>query len=145
MQLLRLIRNTSDLRGTCYFEFLPGKYKKKCWNDESVFLDEETFALIEPIIARHERGFDHYSFVEIQRHTWIGIIIELKGLVLCVRGAGNFDILRRDVEFIFKSSEREFAKDFQSNAEALANMICELVEWLQEQLTTQECVCVLGM
>ena len=43
MEPIRLIRDTADLRGTCYFEFLPGEYNKKCWNVESVFLDEEAF------------------------------------------------------------------------------------------------------
>lgn len=48
---IRLIRNNKDRDGTCYFEFLPGIYRDKCWNEESVFMDEEVFGFIEPILC----------------------------------------------------------------------------------------------
>jgi hypothetical protein len=145
MEPIRLIHGISELRGTCYFEFLPGEYKEKCWNDESVFLIEETFALIEPIISRHEREFDHYSFVGIRRPIWEGIIQDLKGLAIQVEGASSIDDIRGKVDFFFTTSEEEFAKEFKSNANAFAKVIRELVAWLREQLETHECVSILGL
>src|SRR2546430_17207732 len=80
MQEIRVIRGTADLQGTCYFEFLPGEYKGKCWNDDSVFLHEETFGLIEQTIARNEPRFDNWSFVDIRRPGWERIIHDLENL-----------------------------------------------------------------
>jgi hypothetical protein len=145
MAPIRLISNKADLRGTCYFEFLPGEYKEECWNDESVFLAEETFALIEPIIARHEPRFDHYSFIGIRRPVWEGIIADLTHLASRVDGATNVDDLRDSVGFFFTTSEREFGENLKSNAHDLAKMIRELVAWLRVQLKSHESVSVLGM
>lgn len=112
---IRLIRSTSELHGTCYFEFLPGPYRDKCWNEGSVFLEEEVFGLVEPIIARHEPQFDHFAFVNIRRTTWERIIAEL--------------------DQVSKSSD---------NREVSA-MMAELVAWLREQLTHEQCISVLGI
>ena len=145
MSPIRLIKDKAELRGTCYFEFLPGEYKEECWNDGSVFLDEETFALIEAIIARHEPRFDHYSFVGIRRPVWEGIMADLKRLAISVDGATSVSDIRDAVGFFFTTSEREFAENLRSNAEALAKLIRELVAWLRVQLKTHESVSVLGM
>lgn len=111
---IRLIRDTAELSGTCYFEFLPGPYRDKCWNEGSVFLAEEVFRIIEPIIARNEPQFDRYSFVGIRRPTWERILPELERLAATDRGE-------------------------------VAVLAGELVAWLQQQLTENECVSVLGL
>jgi hypothetical protein len=145
MAPIRLITDKAALRGTCYFEFLPGEYKRECWNDGSVFLDEETFGFIEPVIARHEPRFDHWSFVGIRRPVWEGIIADLARLAIRVDGATSVSDIRDAVGFFFTTSEREFAANLKPNAEALAKLIRELVVWLRQQLKTHESVSVLGM
>ncbi|MDY3555944.1 hypothetical protein R5W24_005090 [Gemmata sp. JC717] len=115
MSPIRLIRDTAELSGTCYFEFLPGPYRGRCWNAGSVFLAEDVFGLIEPVIARHVPEFDHYSFVAVGRATWERVIPDLG------REAAA-------------SADRAFG--------ALAG---ELAAWLREQLDDHECVSVLGM
>ena len=145
MEQIRLIRDTSELEGTCYFEFLPGEYQEQCWNEGSVFLAEETFGLIEPIIARNEPQFDHYSFVCISRSTWERIIADLLHLVESLRSATAIDNLAGEIDFFFTTSAGEFAEDFRANADALAELARALVGWLREQLQQHECVSVLGM
>jgi hypothetical protein len=145
MAPIYLIKDKADLRGTCYFELLPGEYKEECWNDASVFLDEETFALIEPIVARHEPRFDHYSFVGIRRAVWEGIMADMEQLAIRLDGATSISDIRDAVGFFFTTSEREFAEKLRSNAEALAKLIRELVAWLRSQLKEHESVSVLGM
>ena len=115
MSPVRLIRDTAELSGTCYFEFLPGPDRDKCWNEGSVFLAEDVFGLVEPIIARHEPAFDHYSFVGIRRPTWARILPELDELG---RSSGD---------------------------PAVARLSAELASWLRGQLADFECVSVLGM
>jgi hypothetical protein len=59
----KLIKNKSELKGTCYFEFLPGKYKNKCWNDNSVFISENALCVIEDLLIKSNKNYDHCSFV----------------------------------------------------------------------------------
>jgi hypothetical protein len=142
---IRLIRNTAELRGTCYFEFLPGTYKGQCWNEESVFLAEEVFGLIEPIIARHEPRFDHYAFVAIRRDTWSRITTDLKGLAERCGIASSVGDLAGEVGFLFTTTEAEFARDVSANTRDLARMAGELTAWLRTELRNHECVTILGM
>ena len=72
-----LIQSLSELHGTCYFEFLPGKY----WNQNSVFLTEEVFGYLEPVFKRHEPEFDHYAFIKIPKGMWILIISDFCRLI----------------------------------------------------------------
>ncbi len=115
MSPIRLIHNTAELSGTWYFEFLPGVYRDKCWNEESVFLAEDVFGLVESIIARHEPQFDHYAFVEIRRPVWVPILKELEQLAAT-----------------------------PDHAE-VAKLAADLAFWLHEKLVQHECVSVLGM
>jgi hypothetical protein len=145
MDPIRLISDKAELRGTCYFEFLPGEYKQQCWNEGSVFLPEDVFGLIEPIIARHEPRFDHYSFVGIRRDTWEQIIADLERLAERAERASGVADLAGEVEFFFTTTEAEFASDFRANADALARLVRQLAGWVRVQLREYECVSVLGM
>ena len=145
MDAIRLIHDKAELQGTCYIELLPGKYNGQCWNDGSLFIEEEVFELIEPIFERHEPQFDHYSFVCIQEPAWERIIAGLERLAERAEKATDVSDLRGDVGFLFRSTEAEFVRDFRANAGALARLSRELAAWLRQQLRDHECVSVLGM
>jgi hypothetical protein len=145
MDPIRLIRDQADLQGTCDFELLPGEYRGRCWNEGSVFLAEDVFGLIEPVIERHEPKFNHYSFVGIHRSTWERIISDLEQLAERAGNVGGISDLRGEVGFLFRPTEDEFAGDFRANVEALTGMVRELVGWLREQLRRQEYVSILGI
>lgn len=78
MEEIKLIKNKNELEGTCYFEFLPGKYNNQCWQDDSVYLDEETFCLIAHIFEKNLLEYDYYSFMEIEKDQWPLIINDLE-------------------------------------------------------------------
>ncbi|MEX1098238.1 MAG: hypothetical protein WED34_19495 [Planctomycetales bacterium] len=147
MDEIRLIRDKAELQGTCYFELLPGDYEGQHWNDRSVFLAEEVFGLIEPIIVRHEPRFDHYSFVGIRRPAWERIIADLERLAARTETASGMSDLRGEGEvgFLFTTTETEFARHFRSNADALASLLRELLTWVRQRLREYECISVLGM
>ncbi len=142
---IRLIRNKTELQGTCYFELLPGEYNGKCWNDGSVFLAENIFGLMEPIIAPHEPRFDHYSFVGIPRATWELIITDLERLAERAESASTISDLRGEGGFVFTTTKSEFARSFRTNADALARLVREVGAWVRENLQTHDCVSILGM
>lgn len=144
MDPICLIRNRAELRGTGYFELLPGEYSGKHWNDGSVFLAEEVFGLVEPIIARHEPRFDHLSFVGIPRPTWERIITDLEQLAERAEAASVVSDLPGEVGLVLTTT-REFARSFRTNSDALARLARELIGWLRENLKTHDCVSVLGI
>lgn len=145
MDPIRLIRDKAELQGSGYFELLPDEYRGRCWNEESVFLAEETFGLIEPIIERHEPRFDHYSVVDIRRPAWERIAADLEQLAERLEQAALVDELRGEVRFLFTTTEAEFARQFRMNADALAQMARELAAWVRERLQNYESISVLGM
>jgi hypothetical protein len=111
----------------------------------TVFLAEDVFGLIEPIIVRHEPRFDHHPFVGIRLATWERIIADLERLAERAGSAAGVGDLRGEVGFIFTPTEREFARKFRANADALAELSRELAGWLREQLRRHACVSVLGI
>jgi hypothetical protein len=145
MEDIRLIKDKAELEGTAYFEILPGPYKDKCWNEGSIFIEEEIFGLIEPIIERHVPEFDHYSFIKIDRESWMLILNDLSELVVLLQAANTPNDLNGGIGFIFNSTKDRFVTDFARNKEALAALIIELVSWLKEQLNDHYIVTVLGL
>src|SRR4051794_827744 len=119
MDPIRLIKDKTELQGTGYFELLPGEYQGQCWKAGSVFLAEDVFDLVEPVIARHEPRFDHYAFVAIPRPTWERIIADLERLAELAGSAAGVGNLRGEAGFISSDAEEEFAREFRVNADAL--------------------------
>jgi hypothetical protein len=145
MKQICLIRDKRELRGTCYFEFLPGEYRNECWNEGAVFLAEEVFELIEPVFVYHEPNFDHFSFVCIRRPTWEQIILDLESLANAAKSAETMTDLQGVAGFLVTTSEKWLAYNFRMHADALASMTEELIDWLREQLRQHECISLLGM
>lgn len=142
---LRLIENKTELKGTCYFEFLPGPYKGHSWNDNSVFMDEETFTLIEPVFQRRLSDFDHFAFVGVSKSEWHGILIDLKELnrkLSNVRGVGEVE---PGLGFLFKQTEATFDEDFSKNVANFAQMIDQFCTWINSRLVEFDMVSILGM
>ena len=140
-----LIQSLSALHGTCYFEFLPGKYKGKCWNQNSVFLTEEVFGYLEPVFERNQPDFDHYAFVEIQKETWMSVISDFCQLLESLEQAHDVQELEDKVGFTFRDSGACFTSDFRSNAAALIDTVRELSQWIETQLQSHDSISVLGM
>ena len=142
---IRLLRNVNTLAGTCYFEVLPGPYKQRCWNSGSVFFDEEVFGYLEPIIAAHCPGFDHYGFAEIPKAHWLSAVADLERLMDELAVAESVTTLRGRVGFTFEGSEERFAGDFERSRTALQQVITEFVGWLRWVLEEHDTVSVLGL
>lgn len=143
MGLLHVSKDT--LRGTAYFEFLPGRYRGNCWTERSVFLDEEAFGYIEPIFLRQLPDYDHYAFVEVARPRWLPILAELDGLVGVLRGRPDDRTLAEVLGFYFADTQRKFFEDRDGSVAAVEHMASELSAWLRRVLQDEECVSVLGL
>jgi len=57
---------------TCYFEFMKGEFKGKCWNVDSLNISEESwqeFKLTE-LFSRVKQSFDYYGITTIDADEW---------------------------------------------------------------------------
>jgi hypothetical protein len=142
---IRLIHNLGELQGSCYFEILPGKYEDKCWNQNSVFMTEDSFSYLEPIFENRVSNFDHYSFVKIAKDDWLVILADFDSLLSILGRTENIEKLEREIDFVFRDSVGSFADDFQASKIDLMILIKDFSEWVQNQLKSQECISVLGI
>lgn len=145
MNNVRIIKNKFDLEGTNYIKLLPGAYNGICWNEGSIFFEEETFGYLEPAVQKHAPDYNRYAFTNIKLDAWLEVIEELKSLQLLFQKAQSVSELRDQVGFIFIGTEERFAENFQSNKDALAGVIEELCAWVNEKARAHGCVTVLGL
>jgi hypothetical protein len=145
MEPITILRDPAALEGTAYIELLPGGYRASCWNLGSVFFTEEVFGYLEPIIERHEPRFDHYDFVDVDRSTWSAIVDDFADLARALRTASSVDDVEPLLGFFFQGTRQDFAASFGENADALAALLDELCTWLQDQLSRENVIAVLGM
>ncbi|HYW06003.1 MAG TPA: hypothetical protein VE913_03550 [Longimicrobium sp.] len=145
MEPITIFRDPAELDGTAYIELLPGGYRDSCWNVGSVFLTEEVFGYVEPIIERHEPRFDHFAFVDVERSTWDAILDDFAELARALRAAASADDVAPLLGFFYLGTREQFAASFRENADTLAALLDELRIWLREQLARESVVAVLGM
>jgi len=55
------INDMSDYCGG-FLEFLPGKYDDKCWNDNSVFIEEGELNIVDDLLWKVNSEYDKYGF-----------------------------------------------------------------------------------
>lgn len=145
MEAIGIIKNKAELDCTCYVELLPGKYKDQCWNENSLFFEEEVFGYLEKIISRRALSYDHYAFTEINMETWDKIVQDFQSLESKLDQSHAVDDLALDVGFLFNGSETRFTEDFQENKAALGRLLSEVSIWISKQTSQHGCVTVLGL
>jgi len=145
MNSICIITDIKELEGTAYIEVLPGAYKDKCWNDGSLFFDEEAFGYIEPILQRNVPAYDHYAFSEIGRDKWLAIIDDLDELQSLITSATSIVDLQGHIGLPFGGTEERFARDFDASKGALSRLISEFSVWLRAKINENDSITVLGM
>ena len=145
MAFLQILKDKSQLDGTAYFELLPGKYKEKCWNEGSLFLDEETFGFFETIVESCVPEYDHYAFIEVLATRWQPVIARLKRLATELESAVTAQDIPVDIDFYFNDTKQNFKNDLAVNLQRLRQVSIELVGWLAATLKQHEEVSILGL
>ncbi|MGG4345787.1 hypothetical protein [Paenibacillus lautus] len=59
MKIYRL----NELEGSCYIKVLPGPYRNRCWNEDSIYMDEETFGYLDSAVEKEYEPYDHYALM----------------------------------------------------------------------------------
>lgn len=145
MENIEIIRDKSELEGTCYIELSLGKYQGKHWEDTSLFFDDEVFGLIEIIFEKHIPSYDHYNMNDADSESWSSIISELKELSAFLESANKFTDIVGKVGFIFAGTRDYFQNHFQLCKAQLLKMINELVAWAEINIKKHGYIAVLGI
>jgi hypothetical protein len=142
---IRLIRDKAELEGTAYFEFLPGHYSEKHWNETSVFLDEEVMCMIERPFMNTMPGYDHYSFSDVAAPRWQSILEGLSKLKTVFADASTVGDVSEQFCCIWPGTVKSFEKDFDVNRNRLIVVIDDFTDWVEQTLHEHESIAVLGM
>lgn len=145
MDNIEIIKDKSNLDGTCYIELSLGKYQGKHWEETSLFFQEETFGFIEMIFERHVPGYDHYSMNNADYESWSKIIAELRQLEALLNSAKEFGELIGKVGFVFGDTRDYFQNHFQQSKAQLQKMVSELSEWAEEHIIKYGYIAILGI
>lgn len=144
MKKMNDIKNLDEIKGTCYMEVLPDKYKGKCWNADSLYFEEEDMGYFEPIIKQYFPSYDHYAFNEINKKDWLNIVKHFKK-ILNQLDHMEMDELRKYIGFIFKNSEENFCKNLEEEKIRLKNILKLFISWLENKLDTCDTISILGL
>lgn len=142
---MKIIRRIDELEGSCYIEVLPGKYVGECWNNNSIYFNEEEFAYLETAIEIEYPKYDHYAFNDIDKDSWLRILRRFDEIIKLLVSKPKIEYLKEHIGFLFSSSEEEFVKDYDHNIEKLIDIIKEFQTWIIEQVETEDYVSVLGI
>lgn len=145
MNKIKIIKDKNLLEGTCYIEILPGSYKNKCWNNSSLFFEEEVFGYIEKIIEKHVANYDHYAFTEIDKERWLKIANDLDDLCNILSLITSMSELKNYIGFLFNGSDKEFEENFQENKIALSELSLDFSLWIKYNIKEQGVITILGM
>lgn len=145
IEKIEIIYDASTRKNSCYIELLPDKYKGKCWNTSSIYFTENNFGYIEPVIEKCYKEFEYYAFNEIEIDTWKLIIQELEKIKQYLADDPNPNSLRDVLGFKFKSSEKRFIENYDTNLKQLISMITDFQSWIKEKSVSTKFICVLGM
>ncbi|AFT84871.1 hypothetical protein BUPH_06804 [Paraburkholderia phenoliruptrix BR3459a] len=124
---------------------MAGPYANRCWNDGSLFFEEEVFGYIEPTIERFEPTYDHYAFTQISMLDWEKIVKALAD----VRSRLEVETFRPDmlqqIGFLFADSKERFTQSMNANCAALGAMISQIETWTSDNRLRHSCVTILGL
>jgi len=138
---IHLLRRSAS--GATY-ELRPGRFPTAEGGD-AVYLSEQVFGYVSPVLVRHFPGFNSYGPSVIRRPIWREIIGDLEMMRGQVERASSVaDLRKAGVGFVDPGLDVEFEATFRASADALARLLSDLAVWLDQVLQEQEAVSVLG-
>ena len=133
----------SKPEGSAFFELLPRPYKKECWNADSIYLDEEVFGLIEPVIIESVMTYDHYAFTELRPKEIERIIERLDALSSLLRSSDAQPKSR--LGYFFQTTEREVEADWPNFRLHIIDLCDDLSLWMKQILNSGRIITILGI
>jgi hypothetical protein len=142
---IELIRDKAQLDGTAYFEFLPGRYSDKHWNDTSVYIDEEVFCMIERPFQESLPRFDHFAFSDVSAKEWQAVLIQLARFRDRIASASSPREVTELFMCLWDETRQVFSQEFNQNRNDLVRLIDDLRAWIADNLSREQTIAILGM
>ncbi|WP_322052075.1 hypothetical protein [Paraburkholderia bannensis] len=138
----RAITDRSSLEHTAYVELMVGAYADLCWNEGSLFFEEEVFGYLEPTIKKYVPTYDHYAFTQVSMTDWEKIIADLAN----IRDALGIEALRVSaLAQMGVISTRELTEHVDASSAALSALITQIEQWTRPKRLEYDCVTILGL
>ncbi len=142
---IQLIQKLVELDGGQFLEVFPGPYKGRAWNEQSVYIEDEAFALFESILQKHAPDFDRCRNTAISKENWSAIISDLKELRTALTNAKSMQDLPASMQFRDGGSRDDFSASLQDNTTKVIKLIDDLIGWLNKELESQPVISILGI
>ncbi len=130
-------------QSTAFFELLPRRYDGACWNSDSVYVEEEVFGLIEPIIYDSVSTYDHYAFTEVYPAEMQKIVSGLSHLVEQLERGDERQFM--NLGYFFQTTEARVREEWPHIRPRLVNLCSDLRDWFQGMLSDGKTVTLMGI
>jgi hypothetical protein len=125
--LFKLLRK-NELEGTVYFEFLPGKYQDKCWNNHSVYIEEEALCVISDILLKTNNDYDHYLFTNYNSIQMKMLENELSKRLTEIKDNIDYKLTGKYFNEEYYNELNEYMKKYRIE---IIKMLEELIIWIK--------------
>ncbi|WP_025678837.1 hypothetical protein [Paenibacillus massiliensis] len=141
------LKKLQELEELNYIELFPGRLYKGYHNEESIYIDDDSYSFI---VAAIKRGFEQYrsfDFFEIEKSQWKTIIQELlilKEIIL----TQNTQELAEYISIFFidlSTCKWKLQEYMMINKLELISLIDELTKWIEGQLEVNEIITLIGI
>lgn len=142
-RMLKLYTHRSQFSGTDFFEFLPGEFQGKHWNDRSVYVSEGSFQMFHSVFYHALPDFDWYDYTPIGRSEWQEILRDIEAKRQSVKAWKE----ETGPEWVHGKQDwtGELVQDFWTNQNRLVEVLEDLSGWATSTLITYKMITVLGL
>lgn len=143
MKLLRI----KDLEELNYFELFPGRIYKGYLNEESIYINDDSFSFIVAAVKRGYEPYKAFNSLEIDKNDWKSVIRELINLKDIILSNNNERLEEYISIFFIEESIRKWKLEeyLQISKLELVSLINQLIEWIEAQLEINEVITLIGL
>ncbi|WP_017811957.1 hypothetical protein [Paenibacillus shenyangensis] len=136
-----------ELKQRNYFELFPGVLFKGYGNEESIYIDDESFSFITPAIQKGFESYRVFERFEIGKSQWHSIIKELLNLRDIIDRKDRIRLKAYISTFFWQESVLEWKLEEYEKIDVLKLMrfIEDLIEWIESQLEDNDVITLIGL
>ena len=139
----RIRHAKSELDSKSYVEIASGRYSGARRQDGSIFVAEDSFTVVEGVIARHFSDYDHGAMNDIPKDVGSRIVAEWREI------AEWLPVLKVDEARVALNMATSFGRGFDDELTKHRAAVIELLRGLAESCegfySRGEWICVLGV
>jgi hypothetical protein len=130
----------SKMKGINYIEIGQGRYSDKDWGKGSIFINEDSFIVIEGIIKRHFKKYIHAEINNISRTKGRTIVDNLQEAGENVLGCTGSDILKV-IEYHYDRSPKTI-NEFIKAKNNISKMLIGLGDYMDNAYEYNDWICI---